>query len=228
MKKLSIISLIVVVAGTIVSCSDIRRNPGRTYMPDMAYSRAYETYSPHQNLADSGINYTNMPVPGTIKRGELFPFALAKDNAGDSTNYAASRQVVNPLPALDSNQLTEAARLYLINCGICHGTNLDGNGPLYKEGNGPFAAKPATLVGDAKYEAMPEGQMFYSVTYGKNMMGSYASQLSTTQRWMIIHYIKAEQAKKKAGATAPAAGKTTTDKPTDSTAAATKGATAKK
>jgi hypothetical protein len=24
---------------------------------------------------------------------------------------------------------------------------------------------------------MPEGQMFYSVTYGKNMMGSYASQL---------------------------------------------------
>ena len=35
--------------------------------------------------------------------------------------------------------------------------------------------------------------MFYVVTYGKNAMGSYASQLSTKQRWMIIHYIKEKQ-----------------------------------
>src|ERR1700761_406862 len=103
MKKLSIISLVVVVAGTIVSCSDVKRNPGRVYMPDMAYSRAYETYAPHHNLADSGINYNNMPVAGTIKRGELFPFAIAKDNAGDTVNYIASKQVQSPLAALDSN-----------------------------------------------------------------------------------------------------------------------------
>ena len=43
---------------------------------------------------------------------------------------------------------------------------------------------------------MPDGQMFYSVTYGKNMMGSYASQLTDKQRWMVIHYIKAQQAAK--------------------------------
>jgi len=40
---------------------------------------------------------------------------------------------------------------------------------------------------------MPDGQMFYSITFGKNAMGSYASQLSTKQRWMIIHYIKEKQ-----------------------------------
>ena len=90
--------------------------------------------------------------------------------------------------------MVEAERLYLVNCGICHGTKLDGNGPLYKGGDGPFPAKPATLVGDEKYEAMPEGQMFYSVTYGKNKMGSYASQLDTRQRWMVIAYIKSKQA----------------------------------
>lgn len=201
MKKLSIISLVVVAVGSVISCSDVKRNPGRVYMPDMAYSRAYETYASHQNLADSGINYNNMPVAGTIKRGELLPFPIAKDKSGDSVNYIASKQVANPLPALDSNQLKEAERIYLINCGICHGAALDGNGPLYKGGDGPFAAKPATLVGDAKYEAMPDGQMFYSVTYGKNMMGSYASQLSTTQRWMIIHYIKSKQAAGKKPAT---------------------------
>jgi mono/diheme cytochrome c family protein len=100
--------------------------------------------------------------------------------------------------------MKEAERLYLINCGICHGAKLDGNGPLYNGGNGPFAAKPATLVGDAKYEQMPEGQMFYSVTYGKNLMGSYASQLTRVQRWEVIAYIKSKQGKTSAAA-APAA-----------------------
>jgi SNF family Na+-dependent transporter len=42
---------------------------------------------------------------------------------------------------------------------------------------------------------MPAGQMFYSVAYGKNLMGSYASQLSRHQRWMIIKYIKNKQTK---------------------------------
>jgi SNF family Na+-dependent transporter len=45
---------------------------------------------------------------------------------------------------------------------------------------------------------MPEGQMFYSVAYGKNLMGSYASQLSKRQRWMVIKYIKNKQAAAKA------------------------------
>jgi hypothetical protein len=54
-------------------------------------------------------------------------------------------------------------------------------------------------VGDLKYESMPEGQMFYSVTYGKNKMGSYASQLDARQRWMVIQFIKSRQAASKTG-----------------------------
>src|SRR5579871_4568155 len=106
MKKISIISLFIIVVAVIVSCSDIKREPGRVYMPDMAYSRAYETYSvtdqEKEELEKKGIHYSNTPVPGTIKRGELFPFILTKDKDGDSTNYVASKQVHNPLPALDS------------------------------------------------------------------------------------------------------------------------------
>jgi hypothetical protein len=54
---------------------------------------------------------------------------------------------------------------------------------------------------------MPEGQMFYSVEYGKNLMGSYASQLSRKQRWMVIRYIKNKQAEAKAKAPAAEAKK---------------------
>ena len=196
--NISLLFAIAFLAIATVSCNDIKRTPGSVYMPDMAYSRAYETYADHSNLAEKGINYNNLPVAGTLARGKEMPFPYAKDKAGDTTNYVASKSVVNPIDSLSKKDLAETERLYLINCGICHGAALNGNGPLYKDGNGPYAAKPATLVGDAKYENMPAGQMFYSVAYGKNLMGSYASQLSRHQRWMIIKYIKNKQAAAKA------------------------------
>jgi mono/diheme cytochrome c family protein len=189
MKHLAIISVCLSTVA-IFACSDIKRKPGKIYMPDMAYSRAVETYSDHRELQAEGINYTARPVVGTVSRSEDVIYKMLADTTG---GYVLADQLRNPLPALDTASAVEAERLYLINCGICHGTKLDGNGPLYKGGDGPYPAKPATLVGDAKYEAMAEGTMFYSITYGKNLMGSYASQVSPKQRWMIIHYIKSKQ-----------------------------------
>lgn len=212
------IGLVTVVLAAASCNNGPRREPGKIYMPDMAYSRAVETYADNSHLAENGIYYDATPVAGTVKRGGVAYFPLAIDKTGDTTNYVASKQVVNPVPALNEKEMLEAKRLYNINCGICHGEKLDGNGPIYNGGSGPYPAKPATLVGDAKYENMPAGQMMYSVTYGKNLMGSYASQLSTKQRWMVIHYIKSLQpgGAKPAGttpeATAPAADTTATTK----------------
>jgi mono/diheme cytochrome c family protein len=207
MKKVIISSLLVAAVILAVSCDDIQRNPGRVYMPDMAYSRAYETYamtdSLKAELLKKGIHFSNTPVAGTIKRDMLLPFLIQKDSAApDTTNYHAAREVKNPLTSMDT---VEAERLYLVNCAICHGPKLNGDGPLYRGGDGPFPAKPADFVGGAQYLGMPEGQMFYSVTYGKNKMGSYASQLNTEQRWMVIAYIKSKQEAAKPAAS-PAAG----------------------
>ncbi len=202
MNKLSIISALSAIV-LIAACSDVKRTPGTVYMPDMATSRAYETYADHSNLTANNINYNNRPVTGTISRDEEMPFHLTKDAAGDSANYVASKGVKSPFDSLSKNDMAEAERLYVINCGICHGTKLDGNGPLYNDGKGPYPAAPKNLIGDAVVSVMPEGQMFYSVTYGKNLMGSYASQLSRKQRWMVIKYIKGKQAGAKAAA-APA------------------------
>ena len=218
MKKVSVI-LFLASCITIAGCSDVKREQGSIYMPDMAYSRAFETYSARDSTlfttdpkhTDDKIFYNNMPVAGTMARGEEMPFPLTKDAAGDTTNYVAAKLIQNPLPQLNEPQMKEAERLYLINCGICHGSKLNGNGPLYKGGEGPYPAKPAQLVGDTKYEQMPDGQMYYSIMYGKNLMGSYASQLNRDQRWMVIHYIKAKQAAAKGG-TVPAKDTTVTVK----------------
>ena len=188
-----------------VGCNEIKRKPSNVYMPDMAYSRAYETYASrdssvfttNENERGAKIFYNNREVDGTIPRGHEMPFHTTKDAVGDTAHYYASKSAISPVKTLTDAEMVESERLYLINCAICHGSKLDGNGPLYKGGEGPYAAKPATLVGDSKYEAMPEGQMFYSIAYGKGQMGSYASQLSRKQRWQIIAYIKHKQTEAK-------------------------------
>jgi mono/diheme cytochrome c family protein len=196
----------------LIACSDVRRDPGRTYMPDMAYSRALETYADHSHLGKAGIYYDATPVAGTVKfydstssatkdnKGAVPYFPLAQDKAGDTVNYVASRQIANPLAALNEKEMAEAKRLYNVNCAICHGDKLDGNGPIYNGGNGPYPIAPKNLVADPVVSKMPAGQMMYSLTYGKNLMGSYASQLSTKQRWMVIHYVQSMQPGAKAAA----------------------------
>src|SRR6187200_3387278 len=205
MKKIAIIIGVVTAGLLFGSCRD-KRSSGHAYMPDMAYSRAYETYAALDSSKFTGdtlerggkIYYDRMPVAGTVAREDLPAFPLTIDKVGDTANYVASKQVINPFgnfgkPEMPATDYLEAARLYLVNCGICHGDKLDGNGPLYNGGNGPYGAAPKNLIGDPIVSKMPDGQMFYVVTYGKNAMGSYASQLSTKQRWMIVHYIKEKQ-----------------------------------
>jgi mono/diheme cytochrome c family protein len=131
----------------------------------------------------------------------LFVYPYGPDSAG----YANSASVKNPMPDIDSLKLLEASRLYLVNCGICHGTKLDGNGPLWNNGSGPFPSKPKDLT-SAEIKGLADGTMFHSVTYGKNAMGSYASQLTTEQRWMVIDYIRQKQAATPAAADTTAKG----------------------
>lgn len=156
-----------------------RRNPGKTYAPDMTYSQAYDAYTHNPNFADGETS--RLPVEGTIAQGHELPDHLIE---GDTNAYKTFTTKLRFTEA----QVAEGGRLYNIYCGICHGNGLDGQGPLYTSGK--FAAMPANLKSDAKYQAMTEGTMYAAIKYGKNMMGSYASQLNIKQRWMVIAYIK--------------------------------------
>ena len=207
MKKTRILLSFIIVIGliTLAQSCDSKREPGKTYMPDMAYSRAYEAYAPN-NLAKENINYVPYPVEGTIRRGDLFPYTLPNDSNG----YKMSAEVKDPLPPIDTVQMKEAERLFNINCAICHGPKMDAQGPLATGGKVPAVAN-LTL---AQYVKMPEGTMFHSITYGKGNMGSYASQLSREQRWMVIQYVKSHQATLSSGAAATGPAASSTDSTT--------------
>lgn len=211
MKKIAIIATLVLsMAVVFIGCKG-KRDTGRIYMPDMAYSRAYETYATRDsaifttdpNDAGHKIFYNNMPPAGTIKRGELFPFSVVPNNSNGVIDSNAlinlSAQVKNPLTALTSRDSAEAGRLFNINCAVCHGAKAEANGPLAPKIGGVksiIAASPG----------YSDGRIFYVMTYGQNNMGSYASQLSREQRWRIVQYIRTLEPK--AAATTTAAVKT--------------------
>jgi mono/diheme cytochrome c family protein len=211
MKKIRIVlSFVIMIAvATLINSCGSKRDPGRVYMPDMAYSRAYEAYAPN-NLLKENINYVPYPVPGTIRRGDLFPYPLPNDSNG----YRMSAQIKDPLPPLNAEDMQEAQRLFNINCAICHGPEMNAQGPLATGGKVPAVAN-LTL---AQYVKMPVGTMFHSITYGKGNMGSYASQLSRKQRWMVIQYVKQHQLATAGGGSAAASDSTKNAGGSDSSA----------
>ena len=217
MRKFLIITGIAIFSVTLFSCKSAGGDyPGDAYAPDMYYSRAFETYAynsndAYNNLKARGIFYSSMPVPGTIARGdgEAYPFP------NTDTGYVQSKAFKNPYDSITagSGTMAEAERLYLVNCGICHGAKLDGNGPLWKDGNGPYPAAPRPLNGDY-VKALADGQIYHVITFGKGQMGSYASQVHPEQRWWIVKYIRSKQS--------ATAGTDSTATKTDSTATAKK------
>ena len=203
MKKIVLISGVFILAAWISGC-DSKREPGHVYMPDMAYSRAFETYAERDSTIFTTdpanpkhlIFYNNMPVKGTLKRGELPDYKVPNDSMGLLT---LSSTVTNPLPPLTTDDSIEAGRLFNINCAICHGVGAENNGPLASSGK--FGGIKSIM---AAAPTFADGRIFHVMTYGQNMMGSYASQLTRTQRWRIVQYIRSLQAQKAAGESAPA------------------------
>ena len=109
--KQYLIVLSTLAVGLAACGDDVKREAGSIYMPDMAYSRAYETYADHSNLKAKGINYTNQPVAGTVSRTDAYVYQLAKDMGADTTNYIASAAFQNPVTQLSDGDMAETARL---------------------------------------------------------------------------------------------------------------------
>lgn len=175
-KTLKISVTVLVLAVMVISCNN-KRSTGRTFMPDMRFSKAYEYNTVNPNFADSMTN--RLPVQGTIPRG-FTPYHL-QDTPEDYLR--AATEVKNPL-TLDEKHLANGKKLYTIYCQVCHGEKGDGESSMKKFQN--------YLVPNYK-DRLPiiaEGQMFHSITFGRNLMGSHASQLSPTERWEVIFYIQ--------------------------------------
>ena len=78
---------------------------------------------------------------------------------------------------------------YNINCAVCHGRTGAGNGVVQQIG---AWATVANLLDD-RIRSMPDGQIFSTITNGKNTMGAYGPQICLEDRWAIVAYLRSLQ-----------------------------------
>lgn len=164
------------------SCRHSDNQPGWAYMPDMAYSEAYESYTENPNFAD-GITQ-QLPVEGTVPRG-VIPYQYKKSF---EEQVRAGKELVNPLEMTAEN-LVRGGEKYKVYCSLCHGDNGSGNGYLFT--SNLFPAKPRAL-NDEYVDGKPDGEIFHVITLGSvsGLMGPHGSQISPPDRWKIILYMR--------------------------------------
>jgi mono/diheme cytochrome c family protein len=75
-----------------------------------------------------------------------------------------------------------------INCAVCHGKAGLGNGVIKS-----FGLATVVNLQDDRIRAMPDGQIFSTLTNGKNTMGAYGPQIAVDDRWAIVAYVRALQ-----------------------------------
>ncbi|MEM9685791.1 MAG: cytochrome c [Bacteroidota bacterium] len=179
MKRFTKIGLIIGVITLMTSCFN-KSEPNYQYMPNMYEPVSYETYQESRAFRN-GIE-AQLPPEGSVARGWQ-PYEHPNTNDG----YEAAK--ANLKSPLDDSTMTESdiavgKELYGIYCAICHGNKGDGKGHL---------ATTEKFLGIPSYDdparAITEGSIYHVIYYGRNAMGSHATQVNEKERWQITAYV---------------------------------------
>ena len=97
---------------------------------------------------------------------------------------AATEQ--SPVP-VSPTALARGKSLYQSKCQRCHGADGAGHGP-----DADPAHAPADLTDARRASRNPDGVMFYKIWNGRAnpKMPAMKSDVSVTDAWMIVHYVK--------------------------------------
>ena len=178
-----LITILLVVA-VVLSLAGFRgslsRKPPLEIFPDMKRQPKLRPQKPSPFYADSTTS--RLPVPGTIPVGALLEDTpVATGRVPGTTNWVET----NPLP-VGAELMARGRERFSIYCSPCHSATGDGNGIATK-----YGMLRAGNFHEPRLVRMADGEIFNTISHGKNLMSSYASQVSVTDRWAIIAYVRA-------------------------------------
>lgn len=142
------------------------------------------------------------PVDGTIPLGYTLPGRYLQAGAKNATiepsgfanlnDYLHTGRVGDAygdgMPVeVNAKLLDRGQERYDINCAICHGLLGDSNGVVKQIANWAVIAN----LQDDRIRQQPDGQIFNTITHGKNTMGAYGPNIAIEDRWAIVAYIRA-------------------------------------
>ena len=144
-------------------------------------------FSDHRTMRPlvEGVIATNEDIDPGIGQGRL------EDQSGYVLTIPAS--VVEKHGGMEKMVDRGRAR-YGIYCTPCHDGTGNGNGLVKKRAvaGGATAFVPPTFHQD-RIRHMPDGQLFATISNGKNNMPPYAMQIPVSDRWAIVSYVRALQ-----------------------------------
>jgi mono/diheme cytochrome c family protein len=172
--------------------------------PDMDHQPKVKAQVPSAFFADGRGD--REPVPGTVPMGYAIPLHKPVDGSvGEAEGpyaqvYFSSGPVYLDTGKMDDQwgtgmpfeitpELMERGReRFTITCSLCHGATGAGNGIASKYG----LATVANLHQE-RIRAMADGEIFNTITNGKNTMLGYGDRIQVQDRWAIIAYLRALQ-----------------------------------
>jgi mono/diheme cytochrome c family protein len=198
-----LISLLLTIAGVAVLGfrGEKTTNEPWELFPDMVRQMKVRAQSPLSFFADG--RGPRMPINGTVPIGYEMPKAETSASAGGpqampqvfsvGTDYVDTGKMGNNwgtgIPVPVTPELLERGRQrFNITCVMCHGATAAGNGITKQYG----LATVVTLQDD-RIRKMADGEIFNTITNGKNTMMAYGPTLMVSDRWAIIAYLRALQ-----------------------------------
>ena len=173
--------------------------PPLEVFPDMVRQQKVKAQAPLNFFADG--RGPRVPVAGTVPIGYEMPNPKNSSPAGAQqrlafsvgTDYSNTGKMGDhwgtgiPIP-VTPDLIERGRQRFNITCAMCHGATAAGTGITKQYG----LATIVTLQDD-RIRNMADGQIFSTITNGKNTMMAYGSNITVSDRWAIICYLRALQ-----------------------------------
>ena len=188
--------------------------PPTEIFPDMVRQMKVRAQAPLGLFADG--RGPRLPVAGTVPIGYEMPKPNAVAGIGNAglpasatpasvtwshpqASFSAGTDYYNtgkmgdhwgtgiPVP-VTSELMERGQQRFTITCSMCHGATAAGNGITKQYG----LATVVTLQ-DERIRKMSDGEIFNTITNGKNTMMAYGPNIIVPDRWAIIAYVRALQ-----------------------------------
>lgn len=150
---------------------------------NMFYQERFNTQEANPFFEDGRSD--RMPVPGTVARGLLREDAAFYEGRTEEGAYVESLPV-----ELSREFILRGQDRYEVYCAVCHGSVGDGEGIIMV---GDYGYTPAPTFHSSRIREIEDGYLYDVITRGVRTMPPYAHQLSVSDRWAVVAYLRALQ-----------------------------------
>ena len=180
------------------------KQPPIEIFPDMDRQPKVKAQTPSEFYADGRA--ARPPVDGTVPIGYSMPMHKLIDGSVGQATGPYKQIIFSSSPTyIDTGKMGDnwgtgipfqispavmgrGQQRFGIYCAVCHGGTGAGNGMAQK-----FGLNTVQSLLQERIRVMADGEIFNTISHGKNTMMGYGDRIQVVDRWAIIAYLRALQ-----------------------------------